>query len=107
MRGPANATPTSEPVIAPSLPLGSCARVPGTFVRRTPRSLVILVAGSQLPVRISGSAVDVWEMLAIPRSTDSLLSEWSTRDDTRADRAVEDLGAALAVLVEAGAVVVA
>jgi hypothetical protein len=106
MRGPANAIPTSEPVIAHPLPTHTCRRASDVFVRRTPRSLVILAPGSALPVRVSGSAVDVWEMLATPRTAGSLQTELGPRAGVARGAVGADLAAALAVLVEAGAVVV-
>jgi hypothetical protein len=107
MRGPANAIPTSEPVIAHPLPTATCRRASDAFVRRTPRSLVILSAVSHQPVRVSGSAVDVWEMLATPRTVGTLQNELGARAGLPADAVGSELADALAVLVAAGAVVVA
>jgi hypothetical protein len=106
MRGPANAIPTSEPVIAHPSPTATCRRASDAFARRTPRSLVILSPGSLLAVRVSGSAVDVWEMLATPRTVGSLRTELATRAGLAPGAVDAGLGDALAVLVEAGAVVV-
>ncbi len=105
MRGPANATPTSEPVIARLSATASYRRAPDAFVRRTPRSLVILSVRSRQPVRVSGSAVDVWEMLATPRTLDLLRSALAAHLGLTPDAIAADLAEALAVLIEAGAAV--
>jgi hypothetical protein len=103
MRGRADVTPTSESVN--TIPAATFRRASGALVRRTPRSLVILAAGSTIPVRVSGSAVDVWEMLARPMAADDLLHAVARELDAAPGSIAADLGAALAVLVDAGAVV--
>jgi hypothetical protein len=107
MRGPASATPTSESVIANPPTTATYQRCPATFVRRTTRSLVILAAGSEQPVRVSGSAVDVWDMLATPKTLDDLVAEIVADAGTAAGVLATDVAEALAVLAVAGAVVVA
>jgi hypothetical protein len=68
---------------------------------------VVLAAGSEQPVRISGSAVDVWEMLATPKTLDDLVTEIDADVGSSARVLAADVAGALAVLADAGAVVVA
>ena len=81
-------------------------RAPGTLARRTPGSLVVLAPRAHAPIRISGSSVIVWDLLAEPMPATDLLVEVAQQVGVPSSAVAEDLDAALAVLLEAGAVVV-
>jgi hypothetical protein len=69
--------------------------------------LVVLAPASGAPVRVSGSAVDVWDMLESPQAEADLLAEVASRIGAVPDAVADDLGAALDVLIAAGAVGIA
>ena len=106
MSGRANGTPTSESAIAITHSTTTYQRAPGTYVRRTARSLVLLAPQARLPIRIAGSAADVWDMLETPATGRDLLTEAGRRLGAPGDSLAIDLTAALEILVEAHAVVV-
>jgi hypothetical protein len=80
-------------------------RAPDTLARRTPRSLVVLARQAEAPIRISGSSVVVWDLLATPRRLWDLVLDVALRVDAPSTEVAVDLEVALEVLIEVGAVV--
>jgi len=100
--GRATGALTPDPVVAD--PAVVYRRAPGVLTRRTPRSLVVLAERSTEPLRISGSAAVVWELLAKPARGSELAGAAARRAGRSLEVIRPELDAALHVLIAAGVV---
>ena len=78
-------------------------RAESVLWRRTLDGVVVLPAGGGDPVALRGPAATIWERLAEPCSTTDLVAMLAATYGVRAEHVANDVGAALDVLLELGA----
>lgn len=78
-------------------------RAESVLWRRTLDGVVVLPASGGDPVALRGPAATIWELLAHPRSTSDLVATLADMYGVRAEQVANDVGGALDVLLELGA----
>jgi hypothetical protein len=79
-------------------------RHPHNLTRQVPEGWLVLAPAAEAPVLLSGSAAALWELLAVPTSTDGLVAAIIDRFQGDPDEIRRDLHHALAELVDRGVI---
>ncbi len=79
------------------------ARAPGVLWRRTMRGVLVAAPGRPDPVLVTAPGDAVWDLLAIPRSRDDLVSALAGSFDAEPARIEADLAPVLSALLDHGA----
>ena len=74
------------------------------LIRRTPRSILIMAAGADEPLRLAGAAVTIWDELERATTDAALVDRVASRTGTEGSAIRDDVVATRAALGHIGAI---